>query len=46
MNNYEKNTVSKMIHIYCCFKRGMQNSLCPDCKQLEDYTHKRLECER
>jgi len=43
MNAREKNTVSKMIRIYCRFKHGSRKSLCPDCKQLSDYTHKRLE---
>jgi len=43
MNAREKNTVSKMIRIYCRFKHGMRNALCPDCRQLEDYAHKRLE---
>jgi len=43
MNEREKNTVSKMIRIYCRFKHGTRNALCPDCKQLEDYAHKRLE---
>ena len=43
MNDREKNTVSKMIRIYCRFKHGGRNSLCPDCQQLEVYAHKRLE---
>jgi len=43
MNEREKITVSKMIRIYCRFKHGTRNELCPDCKQLEDYAHKRLE---
>ena len=33
-----------MIRIYCRFKHRMRNALCPDCKQLEEYAHKRLEC--
>ncbi len=43
MNNSEKSTVSKMIRIYCRSKHGQQISLCPDCLQLEDYAHRRLE---
>jgi len=43
MNDREKNTVSKMIRIYCRFKHGGRKSLCSDCRQLEDYAHKRLE---
>ena len=43
MNDREKKTVSKMIRIYCRFKHGQKDSLCPDCKQLEEYAHRRLE---
>jgi len=43
MNVREKNTVSKMIRIYCRLKHKRQNSLCPDCSRLEDYAHDRLE---
>ena len=44
MNDYEKNTVSKMIRIFCRFNHGMRKSLCEDCKQLEEYAHEQLEC--
>ena len=43
MNTYEKDTVSKMIRIYCRLKHKQKNSLCPDCRNLEDYAHNRLE---
>ncbi len=43
MNLREKNTVSKMIHIYCRSKHGTQSTLCDDCLQLEKYAHTRLE---
>ncbi|MDR3000837.1 MAG: nitrous oxide-stimulated promoter family protein, partial [Fibromonadaceae bacterium] len=42
MNNQEKNTVSKMIKIYC---RSIhkQQALCADCVELENYAHRQLE---
>ncbi len=43
MNTSEKNTVSKMIRIYCRLKHKQQNLLCPDCRKLEDCAHGRLE---
>jgi len=43
MNGSEKKTVSKMLRIYCRFKHGQEDSLCEDCKRLEDYAHHRLE---
>jgi len=43
MNHSEKKTVSKMLRIYCRFKHGQYESLCPDCRQLNDYAHQRLE---
>ncbi len=43
MNNWEKNTVSKMTRIYCRSKHGQKEGLCGDCCQLEMYTHARLE---
>ena len=43
MNTREKNTVSKMIRLYCRLKHGMHDSLCAECKQLETYAHGRLE---
>ena len=33
-----------MIRIYCRFKHKIRKSLCEDCMQLEDYSHKRLDC--
>ncbi len=32
-----------MIHIYCRSKHGHEDVLCDDCRQLEAYTHIRLE---
>jgi len=43
MNAREKNTVSKMIRIYCRSKHGTRNGLCEECSELEDYSHNRLE---
>ncbi|MCL1934508.1 MAG: nitrous oxide-stimulated promoter family protein [Candidatus Azobacteroides sp.] len=43
MNDGEKNTVSKMIRIYCRAKHKQRGGLCPECKQLESYAHQRLE---
>jgi len=43
MNNREKKTVSKMLHIYCRLKHGQGKLLCPSCKQLENYAYVRLE---
>jgi len=43
MNEKEKNTVSLMIRIYCRSKHKQKNGLCPECKQVEDYAHLRLE---
>jgi len=44
MNDREKKTVSKMIRIYCCLKHKQKYKLCPDCCELEEYAHSRLEC--
>lgn len=43
MNNTEKKTVNKMIHIYCAAKHGNKESLCRDCSELNEYAQKRLE---
>ena len=43
MNAREKNTVSEMIRIYCRSKHGTRNGLCPECGEVEDYAHNRLE---
>jgi len=43
MNTREKNTVSKMIRLYCRLKHGVFGSFCSECKQLESYAHARLE---
>ena len=43
MNHSEKKTVSKMLRLYCRFKHRQRNSLCEDCRKLEDYAHRRLE---
>jgi predicted amidophosphoribosyltransferase len=37
----EKETVTKMIHLYCR-KKHHQHELCPDCQNLQDYALKRL----
>lgn len=33
----EKETVSKMIKIYCRKKHGTKKGLCPECAKLEEY---------
>ncbi|MGY5854410.1 MAG: nitrous oxide-stimulated promoter family protein [Candidatus Thorarchaeota archaeon] len=39
----EKETVEKMIHIYCTGKHTTsKNQLCDDCSQLLDYSRQRL----
>jgi hypothetical protein len=38
----EKETVSKMIHIYCRKKHHHPDELCEDCQQLETYCLQRL----
>lgn len=39
---YEKDTVEKMIHLYCrAHNHGTH--LCDDCRQLLEYAHKRLD---
>ena len=37
----EKYTVSLMIRLYCRKKEG-NKTLCNDCRELEEYAHKRL----
>ena len=43
MNNSEKDTVSKMIRLYCRLKHQHKTELCTDCRQLEEYSRNRLE---
>jgi len=43
MNDKEKDTVNKMIRIYCRCKHGQKNELCPQCLQLKEYAFARLE---
>lgn len=43
MNNTEKRTVTKMIHIYCAAKHNRYGKLCPDCEDLNIYALNRLE---
>lgn len=43
MNAREKNTVSKMISLYCRSRHGSQGTVCPGCRDLENYAHARLE---
>ncbi|MCC8147129.1 MAG: nitrous oxide-stimulated promoter family protein [Bacteroidales bacterium] len=43
MNDKEKKTVSRMIRIYCRKKHKRKYDLCPECKELQEYAHKRLE---
>lgn len=43
MNNTEKRTVTKMIHIYCAAKHNTSGKLCSDCEDLNVYALNRLE---
>ncbi len=43
MNEYQKKTISKMLWIYCKTKHNSTQSLCNDCKRLENYAYQRLE---
>lgn len=44
MNNTEKKTVQKMIHIFCAAKHNDSKSyLCPDCEDLNKYASTRLD---
>lgn len=40
----EKETVLKMIKIYCSKKHNSNSELCKECSELRDYCFKRLEC--
>lgn len=43
MNEQEKETVDKMIRIYCKHKhKTLNKQLCESCQQLHDYAHQRL----
>lgn len=42
MNQQEKNTVEKMIYIYCRSKHKTDNCLCDVCTQLNEYAQQRL----
>lgn len=42
MNDTEKKTVGKMIHIYCHAKHGTRHTLCANCMELNEYAQKRL----
>ncbi|SFR06331.1 Nitrous oxide-stimulated promoter [Desulfoscipio geothermicus DSM 3669] len=39
----EKDTVKKMIHLYCKSKHGFKKQLCQDCQALLEYATERLE---
>lgn len=39
----EKNTIKKMIDIYCKDEHGSKLDLCPNCQGLLDYALKRLD---
>lgn len=43
MNEKEKGIVSLMVGIYCRSKHKTKEGLCDECKDLEKYSHKRLE---
>lgn len=42
MNNAERKTVGKMIHIYCASKHGTAHALCDECEKLNLYAQRRL----
>jgi hypothetical protein len=39
----EKTAVSLMIHIYCSHKHDHKTDLCPECTELLEYAHQRLD---
>lgn len=39
----EKRTVAAMAALYCRRQHGTRHGLCPDCRELLDYAHRRLE---
>ncbi|MEG1838759.1 MAG: nitrous oxide-stimulated promoter family protein [Bacteroidaceae bacterium] len=39
----EKQTVNKMVRLYCRLNHHTQRTLCPDCQELLDYATQRLE---
>ena len=39
----EKRTVAYMIALYCRKKHGQHTELCPECQQLKEYAHLRLD---
>jgi hypothetical protein len=39
----ERITIDSMIRLYCRLKHGQGSGLCPECQDLQDYTHLRLE---
>ncbi|KKL92946.1 hypothetical protein LCGC14_1879630 [marine sediment metagenome] len=39
----EKNTIDVMIRLYCTDHHGTIDELCPDCSELRDYAHMRLD---
>lgn len=40
---WEKETIEKMIRLYCRNNHRKGENLCPDCRELLEYTHKRLD---
>lgn len=40
----EKRTVRAMIRIYCRANHGTPGELCEDCRALDDYATRRLDC--
>lgn len=39
----EKDTLALLLKLYCQDKHHPQGELCPDCKELLDYAHQRLD---
>ena len=39
----EKRTVGAMVHIHCRGKHGTRRGLCPECAELLEYSHARLD---
>ena len=39
----ENKTIGAMVNIYCHDRHGTDGELCPDCRELLDYAHERLD---
>jgi len=40
---YEKQTIERMLQLYCRLKHNSLNELCSECNELKNYAHARLD---